>query len=58
MSKDARKTIVPSFMFLFNSFEVCRTLHKENKNIQFHHWKNEIKKKCTWFSLKTFVFDR
>ena len=33
ISKDVRKTIVPSFMFLFNSFEVCRSCRKENKNI-------------------------
>ena len=33
--KDARKTIAPSFIFLFNAFEVCRPLCKENKNIQF-----------------------
>ena len=35
ISKDIRKTIVPLFMFLFNSFKVCRTSCKENKNIQF-----------------------
>ena len=35
ISKDSRKTIVPSFMFFFNSFEVCRPLRKERKNIQF-----------------------
>ena len=59
ISKDVRKTIVPSFMFLFNSFEVCRSLCKENKNIiQFHHWTNEIKNKYTWFSCKIFVFYR
>ena len=33
ISKDVRKTIVPPFMFLFNSFEACRSLCKENKNI-------------------------
>ena len=33
ISKDVRKTIVPSFTFLFNSFEACRSLGKENKNI-------------------------
>ena len=33
ISKDVRKTIVPSFMFLFNSVEVCRSFSKENKNI-------------------------
>ena len=32
ISKDVRKTIVPSFMFRFNSFEACRSLCKENKN--------------------------
>ena len=35
ISKVIRKTIVPSFMFRFNSFEVCRPLCKESKNIQF-----------------------
>ena len=35
ISKDVRKTIVPSFRFLFNSFEVCHPLCKENRNIQF-----------------------
>ena len=35
ISKDARKTIVPSFVFLFNSFEVCCPLCEENKNMQF-----------------------
>ena len=44
MGKDVRKTIVPSFMFLFNSFEVCHTLHKENKNIQFSPLKKWNKK--------------
>ena len=34
ISTDTRKIIVPPFMFLFNSFEVCRPLCKENKNIQ------------------------
>ena len=29
------KTIVPPFMFLFNSFEVYHPLCKENKNMQF-----------------------
>ena len=33
ISKDFRKTIVLSFMFLFNSFEVCHPLCKESKNI-------------------------
>ena len=33
ISKDVRKTIVPSFMFLFNSFEVSLSCCKENKNI-------------------------
>ena len=32
---DARKMIVPPFMFLFNSFEVCHPLCKENKNTTF-----------------------
>ena len=35
ISKVIRKTIVPSFMFHFNSFEVCCPLCKESKNIQF-----------------------
>ena len=35
VSKDVKKTIVPSFIFLFNAFEVCLPLCKENKNIQF-----------------------
>ena len=42
-------------MFLFNSFEACRSLREENKN-NFHHWANEIKNKHTWFSRKIFVF--
>ena len=32
-SKNVRKMIVPLFMFLFNSFEVCHSFCKENKNI-------------------------
>ena len=51
ISKDVRKTIVPSFMFHFNSFEVCCPWHV-------HHWTNEIKYKHTWFSRKIFVFYR
>ena len=35
LSKDVRKTTVQSFMFLSNSFEVCRPLCKQNKNMQF-----------------------
>ena len=35
ISKDVRKTIIPSFRFLFNSFEVCRPLCKESRSIQF-----------------------
>ena len=31
INKDVRKTIDPSFVFLFNSFEVCRPLCKENQ---------------------------
>ena len=31
ISKDNRKAIVPSFMFLFNSSKVCHSLCKENK---------------------------
>ena len=58
ISKDIRKTIVPSFMFLFNYFEVCRPLYKENKTYNFHQWPNEIKNKHTWFSRKIFVFYR
>ena len=33
ISKDVRKMIVPSFMFLFNSFNVCCSLSKETKNV-------------------------
>ena len=33
--KDVRKTIAPSFIFLFNAFELSHPLCKENKNIQF-----------------------
>ena len=58
ISKDIRKTIVPSFMFLFNYFEVCRPLYNENKTYNFHQWPNEIKNKHTWFSRKIFVFYR
>ena len=35
ISKDVRKMIVPSLMFLFNSFEVCRFYVKKIKIIQF-----------------------
>ena len=35
ISDDVRKTIVALFVFLFNSFEVCQPLSKEDKNIQF-----------------------
>ena len=35
ISKDVRKMIVLSFIFLFNSVEVCHHLCKESKNIQF-----------------------
>ena len=35
INKDVRKTIDPSFVLLFNSFEVCRPLCKENKNMPF-----------------------
>ena len=31
LSKDVRKTMVPSFMFLFNSFEVCHPLCNAKK---------------------------
>ena len=57
ISKDVRKSIVPSFMFLSNlskSVVLCR----ENVNIiQFsplNEWNNEY----TWFSPKIFVFYR
>ena len=48
MSKDVRKTIVPSFIFLFNSFEVCRFSPLNQWN----------QKKHTWFSRKIFTFYR
>ena len=35
ISKDVRKMVVLSFIFLFNSVEVCHPLCKESKNIQF-----------------------
>ena len=58
VSKDVRKTIVPSFMFLFNSFEVFCPLYKENKNMQFSPLNQWNKNKDTWFSRKIFVFYR
>ena len=65
ISNNVRKTIVPSFMFLFNLLKsVILCLNKENVNIiQFlplngPHWTNEITNKCTWFSCKIFVFYR
>ena len=65
ISSNVRKTIVPSFMFLFNLLKsVVLCLNKENVNIiQFlplngPHWTNEITNKCTWFSCKIFVFYR
>ena len=33
ISKDIRKTIVQSLIFLFNSFKVCHSLFEENKSI-------------------------
>ena len=43
-------------MFLFNYFEVCRPLCKENKNAIFSPL-NQQNKKCTWFSCKIFVLE-
>ena len=59
LSKDVRKTTVQSFMFLSNSFEVCRPLCKQNKNMLFsplNQWNK--KSKHTWISRKIFVFYR
>ena len=58
ISKDIRKTIVPSFMFLFNSFKSVVLYVKKVKRYNFLHWTNEIKNKHTWFSRKIFVFYR
>ena len=56
ISKDVWKAVVSSFMFLFNYFQVCHPLCKENKSIQFsplNQWN-----KHTWFSHKILVFYR
>ena len=56
ISKDVWKAVVSSFMFLFNYFQVCHPLCKENKSIQFsplNQWN-----KHTWFSRKILVFYR
>ena len=35
ISKDVEKMILPSIMFLLNSFKVCCSLCEENRNTQF-----------------------
>ena len=55
ISKGIKKMMVLSFIFLFNSFEVCHPLCKENKNIQFSPL-NQWNKKDREFLVRSLRF--
>ena len=59
ISKDVRKTIVPSFMFLSNLWKpIVLCVKKMKIQYSFYHWTNQITNKYTWFSRKIFVLYR
>ena len=58
LSKDVRKMIVPSFMFLFNLSKSVVLCVKKNVNIIQFSPLNQWNNKYTWFSRKIFVFYR